>query len=659
MAGPEQTVGAGVDVARLLLLRDIGRAFNSSLDLDHIFQMVLEKVTQVLQAEAASIWLIQEGSKELFCETAIGPVSDKVHGLRLPWGTGIVGWVAQHAKPVIVADAQKDKFLSKQVDEGTGFVTRSMICAPMVARGKCLGAIQIVNKVREHDLFSREDLELLVDMAIDAAIAVENARLYQAESKVKELQALLKISREIASTLDLDRILKIVVNILTSVVSYDRCSVALIEQDSVMLNAVSGVQVIDRKDPATISLETFLREAAQAQTQGQAQGQAASYLVKPEDAAIAEDRFTHEPVPAPGLNAFMQAAGTKSLLLLPLRDEEGPIGLLCLESKNADAFKPSQIEIVSILAAQATVAIRNGQLYKHVPTLNLQGVVTLLQPRNMTARKLGVIGTLAVLLTIGMLVQGPLTLAGQATVLPSEKISVVAQEGGRLERVLVDEGSVVKAGDVVAELDDADLRLQLDAASTTLEVSRVRARQLRLESDAGALALEEIKSRQAEAEVALLESKIAASRLTAPIDGVVTTPRLREKLGATLSKGEALLDLAGVAQMTVDVSVAESDLGDIRPGQPVAVRLLAYPTRTFDGKVHLISPKAAGPDAGAAPVPGGAAFTVRARIGNDGTDLRAGMQGTARIDAGKRPLLATLARGPLAWLQMTWWRLKP
>lgn len=643
-------MGAGVDVARLVLLRDIGRAFNSSLDLDHIFQMVLEKVTQVLAAEAASIWLIQDGSRELLCETAIGPVSHKVRGLRLPWGTGIVGWVAQHARPVIVADAQKDKFLSKQVDEGTGFVTRSMICAPMVTRGKCLGAIQIVNKVREEDRFSRDDLELLVDMAIDAAIAVENARLYQAESKVKELQALLEISREIASTLDLDRILKTVVNILSTVVSYDRGSVALIEEDTVKLNAVSGLQVIDRKDPGTLALETFLCEAAHTQT--------ATYLVKAEHEAVAEDRFTRSPVASPGPNAFMDQAGTRSLLLLPLRDEEGPVGLLCLEAKNPDAFKPSQIEIIGILAAQATVAIRNAQLYKHVPTLNLQGVVTLLRPRNITARRAAIPGGVLAVVLLAMLVQTPLHLTGQATVLPAEQIRVVAREGGRLERLLVDEGARVRAGEVVAELDDEDLRLQLDAALTTLEISRVKARQLRLESDAGALALEEIRAKQAEAEVALLRSKIEATRLVAPIAGVVITPRLREKLGATLARGEALLELARVDEMTVDVSVPEADLGEIRPGQSVAVRLLAFPTRVFRGTVQLVSPRAAG-SASPGALPGGASFVVRTRIANPEALLRAGMQGTARIEAGKRTLLASMLRGPLAWLQITWWRLKP
>jgi RND family efflux transporter MFP subunit len=616
MPGPEQTEAPQVDVGRLLLLRDIGRAFNSSLDLTQLFQMVLEKVMQVLAAEAASLWLIQD-DKQLHCETAIGPVSEKVKGICLPWGTGIVGWVSEHAKPVIVADAQKDKFLSHKVDSDTGFVTRSMICAPMVVRGKCLGAIQIVNKVRNDDLFTKSDLELLVDMAIDAAIAVENARLYQTESKVKELQALLKISREIASTLDLDRILKTVVNILSTVVSYERGTIALLDEGQLAVNAISGQQQVDRKDPATRALEEFLRD--------QVSKTEPHWLVPSED---------------------------RTALILPMRDEEGLVGILALEAKPPQHFSASQIEIVSILAAQATVAIRNAQLYKQVPTLNLQGIASILSPKALNRRRLTVLGVIAAAIVALFFIRVPLSIPGEATVLPSDQIRVVAREGGTIKRVLVGEGDTVKEGALLAELDSADLELALAAKLADLEVSRVKTRQLRLSSDAGALALEEIRVRQAEAEAALLRQKIAAARLLAPIAGVVVTPRLREKLGATLAKGESLLDLARVEEMTVDIAIAEGDLGRIKEGEPVTVRLLAYPTRTFSGEVALISPKAEATQAGST-------FKVRARVANEGAALRAGMQGTARIQAGRHRLVVTMLRGPAAWLQLTWWRLKP
>jgi multidrug efflux pump subunit AcrA (membrane-fusion protein) len=138
----------------------------------------------------------------------------------------------------------------------------------------------------------------------------------------------------------------------------------------------------------------------------------------------------------------------------------------------------------------------------------------------------------------------------------------------------------------------------------------------------------------------------------APIAGVVVTPRLGEKLGVTLAKGESLLEVASVKAMTVDVALPEHDVGLARPDQPVRLRLLAFPTRTFTGKVDLVSPLAASG-------PAGPTFTVRAAIPNDGELLKAGMQGTARIEAGKRPLLASLLRGPLDWLAQAWWRIAP
>ncbi|MBI6545184.1 MAG: GAF domain-containing protein [Cyanobacteria bacterium NC_groundwater_1444_Ag_S-0.65um_54_12] len=638
-------LSAQAAVARLLLLREVSQAFNSSLDLVRVFQLVLERVTSVLAAEAASIWLVQEPSNELLCETAIGPVKDRVQGIRLDWGTGIVGWVIQHAKPVIVADAQNDRFLSRQVDSESGFVTRSMICAPMMSHGKCLGAIQIVNKVPASDLFVPDDLDLLADMAIDAGIAVENARLYQAESKVRELQALLKISREITATLDLDRLLKTVVNILSSVVTYDRCAIALQEGDILTLNAVSGQAKIDLKDPVTKVLDAFLRQLVGRQEPG--------YLVLPDGSEVVCDYFKERQSSAmPTIANFMSETGSKSVLLLPLKDEEGPVGLLCLESKTPANFSSSQIEIISILAAQITVAIRNAQLYRQVPAISIKGLKGLLQPKLITRR--GLLAIIAAMLTIPLLVgiHVPLQVSGHAQVLPADQIGVIAREGGIIKQIYVNEGSTVQQGQTVARLEEQDLKLALQSITTDLAIGRVRVQQLRLASDVGSIAVEELKIRQLAANAALLQSKIEHANLLAPISGVIMTPSLPERLGETLSKGEELLRMATTAEMRVEVEIPETEISLVKPGQAVSVRLLAHPLRTFRGLVQTISPEAKATSAGPT-------FKVTARISNNDALLRSGMQGMARVDTGKRRLIILLLRAPAGWLSAIWWRLRP
>lgn len=645
MSSPDPGMTDAPQIARLLLLREAVRTFNSSLDLDVVFQGVLEKVTSVLSAEAASIWLIQDGQRELVCETAIGPVRDRVKGLRLPYGEGIVGWVSQHARPVIVADAQRDKFLSRKVDSGSGYVTRTMICAPMIVRGKCLGAIQIVNKFPDTTLFTQEDLDTLAELAIDAAIAVENARLHEAASKVKELQALLKISREIASTLDLDRVLKTVVNILSTVVPYDRGAVALRDGDRLTLNALSGQEKVEAKDEATRALHAFMsRFADLRETTYMVSQEAGGPLIAQAQAAPLEDA---------GIPEYMRATGACSLLLVPLRDEEGALGLLYLEARTPGAFTASQLEIVSILAGQVTVAIRNAMLYRQVPGLSLAGLHgALAGSAQRRQRAMIAAGTAGILLALMGFVQLPLNVSGPAQVAPVRQLGVVVQEGGLLREVLVQEGQEVGAGQVVARLDDRELVVQVAGSENELTMARHRIEQGRMASDAGTVALETLKVQQLEAELALLRTRQARTVLLAPEAGVVITPRLREKLGAYLGRGDELLKLASTRELTVELPVAEADVEQVELGMPVAVRMLAYPTHLFEGKVALISPEGKTEK-------GVTKFTVAARLDNAEGLLKAGMQGHARIAGRRQAIGALLLRAPWSWWQLTWWGIKP
>jgi RND family efflux transporter MFP subunit len=643
----EPAVGLEAGVARLQLLREATRTFNSSLDLHTIFESVLGKVTELLNAEAASIWLVKNPTQELQCETATGLVRDSIEGMRIPWGTGVVGWVIEHSKPVRVDDAQRDVFLLQSVDSITGYVTHSMICAPMVARNRCLGAIQIINKVPFTDSFTDDDLAMLAELAIDAAIAVENARLYQTESRVKELQVLLKISREIASTLDLDRILKTAANILSLVVSYERCAIALVEGDRLALNAISGTEQLDPKDPKHKPLVTFVNHMAEVGDM--------TYLVCSEGGEDLWDELNREPVFDDVIQAYMVAADACSVIVLPLQDEEGLVGLMVLDARPSQSFTETDLEIISILASQVTVAIRNSLLYRQVPTFSMRSIQGLLAPRKQRTNRLvpGLAVAAALALVLG-LVRLPQTVSGPAQVLPATQASVATSDGGIVHQVFVDEGAVVKAGQPIAQLDDRELRLRAQNVQTELALSRVRIQQLRLASDVGAVGIEEIKEQGLASEAALLSAKIAHALLRAPMTGVVITPKVAERVGLSLGPGEELLKLADTSRVTIEVTVNESDLDRVAVDEPVALRLLAFPARTFAGRVGLISPEALPAANGAKP-----AFKVTAQVENAGGLLRTGMRGTAKIVSGSRPLADLLWHDPWSWLQLTWWRLKP
>jgi GAF domain-containing protein len=173
----------------LVALYNAAQAMVSNLDLQSTLRTVLSEVRTLLQAEAASV-LLQSGDTLVF-EAAVGPGSEKIIGARLPLTAGIVGWVLREKQPVRVNDAHRDTRFHAAVDQVTGLETRSVLAAPLIAKGDVSGVIEVVNKITpdgQFGVFYEQDLEILVAMAGPAAVAIENARLYQA--KIKQFERL-------------------------------------------------------------------------------------------------------------------------------------------------------------------------------------------------------------------------------------------------------------------------------------------------------------------------------------------------------------------------------------------------------------------------------------------------------------------------------------
>ena len=165
-------------VQELAFLNEASRAVTSSLDLEQVLTTIMKEATDMLQVEATSVLLLDDEDKELVLETVVGPQAEKAKGLRLPLGQGIAGWVAREGQPLLVPDVKEDSRFYPGIDEATGFVTRSVLAVPLKVKGKVIGVIEAVNKT-EGD-FGQTDVELLSSMTQSAAIAIENARLYEA-----------------------------------------------------------------------------------------------------------------------------------------------------------------------------------------------------------------------------------------------------------------------------------------------------------------------------------------------------------------------------------------------------------------------------------------------------------------------------------------------
>jgi len=165
----------------LKLHNQASRALNSSLNLDHVLVTVLEEVRGLMDVVGSSIWLTDAETGDLICRQATGAYGETLRGWRLAPGEGLAGWVARHGKSLISQDTYTDKRHYKEVDLCIGRDMHSVLTVPLRIKGDVIGAVQVVDM--EAGRFEETDLKLLETLAGSAAIAIENARLYEKGQK--------------------------------------------------------------------------------------------------------------------------------------------------------------------------------------------------------------------------------------------------------------------------------------------------------------------------------------------------------------------------------------------------------------------------------------------------------------------------------------------
>jgi GAF domain-containing protein len=151
---------------------------NSLLSLPELLDAIMHTAAALLEAETSSLMMLDEAKQELSFAVATGDTADSVTESRMPADRGIAGWVLQRGEPAIVDDVAKDPRFYAQLDRGSGFKTRSVLAVPLKIRDKAIGVVEVINK-RGGAPFSPRDKDLAIALAAQAAVAIENARLYQ------------------------------------------------------------------------------------------------------------------------------------------------------------------------------------------------------------------------------------------------------------------------------------------------------------------------------------------------------------------------------------------------------------------------------------------------------------------------------------------------
>ncbi len=233
----------GLDGSRAQALVEIGLALSSTLELDALLTLVVDRAAQLVRADGATLFLLDRPAGELWSKVLRG---SRLREIRLPAGRGIAGWVARTGRAVAVEDAYEDERFDPDVDRRTGFRTRSVVCAPLRARdGGVAGVLEVVH--RKVGAFGADDERLVAAVASQAAAAVENARLFgeaaernaqldaarrDLEQRIAELDLLLGVERRLSAAPDLAAGIDAVLERALQVAGADAGAVLLVEERS-------------------------------------------------------------------------------------------------------------------------------------------------------------------------------------------------------------------------------------------------------------------------------------------------------------------------------------------------------------------------------------------------------------------------------------------
>jgi len=628
-------------ITRLTQLYDFEKVVNSLLELDEVMPLVASKTQELTNVQAVNLWLVQ--GEDLLLVQRHG--LDETIEVGVTVREGIAWEVSEKGEPLFISDPEdphikaRNAVLSDPSPEAGGIY--SIAAVPLIEKGAEVGVIEVINKL-DAKPFDDDDIFFLTMIAESAAGALHNAALLEAERKVEYLETLVSVSQEITSTLNLDRVVQTIVNQPQVVIPYERAAIALEKNGKLSLKAISGVEHFVPGEAAVSQLQDILQWVAGSDDE--------VYVIQRGDEIDQEREETRAK-----FKKYFADTGMRAFYALPLTDEQGRVGIYSLESSDPDFLTTAHFELVKIIAGQATVALRNADMYKEVPFIGILEPVLQKKQKFMSMERakrntyaIGA-GVMALLL---VLIQIPMRVDGAATVAPSRIAQVQAQVEGTVKQVYVKEGQQVKQGDVLADMEDWDYRAGLAAAEAKLQTASSAMNQALASNNGTEAGVQKIQTDYWRAEVARARERLEKTHLRAPISGVVSTPRIEDLAGRHLAVGDAFAEVSDTSKATVDVAIDESDVALLNnPKKPMgaSVKLDGFPAATFKGTVDVVSPKseAAGDHR---------IYFARVTVPNPEGDMRPGMQGRAKVNTGWRPLGYALLRRPAMWIWSLLWK---
>ena len=321
----------------VITLFELGREITSVLNLDELLQKIPQLIARITKFQAFAVYLLDPRGEELSIAYAVGYPDDLVWTLRVKVGEGLVGTAVAEGLPILVNDVHADPRYREAVPG-----SNAELVVPLRRKGRVIGALNLLSDTKGQ--FTEIDEMLLRQFGAHVAVAIENARLFEHEREyTSTLETLSEIGREFGAILNLDELLTRIATLARRVIDYRTFGILLLNERTGELEMKTGVRYGDKVTLPQVKLGHGL---------------------------VGYAALHKEAVNVPDVSAdpryIKVVDATRSELVIPLMLQDRCIGVFDLESPELDAFSKSHIDILTLLASQAAVAIENARLYERI-----------------------------------------------------------------------------------------------------------------------------------------------------------------------------------------------------------------------------------------------------------------------------------------------------
>jgi sigma-B regulation protein RsbU (phosphoserine phosphatase) len=321
----------------LTTLFALGREVTSVLDLNELLRKIPQLIARLTKFHAFAVYLLDPKRGELTIAYSVGYPEDSARSLRMKVGRGLVGAAVQEGQPILVNDVHADP---RYVEAVPG--SNAELVVPLRRKGRVIGALNLLSDTVGQ--FTETDEAILRQFAAHVAVAIENARLFEHEREyTSTLETLSDIAREFGAILQLDELLTRIANLTRRVIDYRTFGILLVNDETQELEMKVAVRYGDTVTLPRVKIGSGLIGYAALHKQA---------VVVP-DVSI-DPRY------------IKVVDDARSELVIPLLLKDRCIGVFDLESPELDAFTKNHVEILTLLASQAAVAIENARLYETI-----------------------------------------------------------------------------------------------------------------------------------------------------------------------------------------------------------------------------------------------------------------------------------------------------